>query len=41
MPGSFSMMTAGLQRQIEHERQRADEDLALRKYRYGVDKDEN
>lgn len=34
-------LTVGLQRQIEHERQRADEDLALRKYRYGVDKDEN
>lgn len=29
-----------LQRFIENERQRADEGLALRKYRYGVDKDE-
>lgn len=32
--------TEGLQRLIEHERQRADEGLALRKYRYGVGKDE-
>ena len=34
-------LTVGLQRQIEHERRRADGDLALRKYRYGVDKDES
>lgn len=33
-------LTESLQRLVEHERQRADEGLALRKYRYGVDKDE-
>lgn len=33
--------TEDLQSMIEHERQRADEGLALRKYRYGVGKDEN
>lgn len=33
-------LTEGLQRLIEQERQRADEGLALRKYRYGVGKDE-
>lgn len=33
-------LTEGLQRLIEHEQQRADEGLALRKYRYGVGKDE-
>jgi hypothetical protein len=34
-------LTEGLQRSIEHERQRADEGLALRKYRYGGSKDED
>lgn len=33
-------LTESLQRLIEHEQQRADEGLALRKYRYGVGKDE-
>lgn len=34
-------LTEGLQRQIEQERQRADEGLALRKYRFGADTDES
>lgn len=34
-------LTEGLQRRIVDERQRADEGLALRKYRYGVGKDES
>ncbi|CCF98288.1 hypothetical protein B7R77_12370 [Ralstonia solanacearum K60] len=33
-------LTEGLQGMIEHERQRAEEGLALRKYRYGAGKDE-
>ena len=33
-------ITEGLQAQIEQERKRADQGVALRKYRYGVDKDD-
>jgi hypothetical protein len=33
-------LTEGFQRMVDHERQRADEGLALRKYRYGVGEDE-
>ena len=34
-------LTEGLQGLIKHERQRADQSMALRKYRYGVDKNED
>ena len=34
-------LTEQLERMIAFERQRADEDLALRKYKYGVNNDEN
>ena len=34
-------LTEGLQSQIKHERQRVDQSIALRKYRYGVDKSED
>ena len=34
-------LTDGLQGMIEHEQRRADEGLALRKYRFGIGKDES